>query len=110
MSDQDFRSILQLNGMASLSGKTVTSASALSGHKYVAYVLDDEDFKYFDFPSDRVRLTQEFQTKFTEQISFRDGHFCAGATCNTLIRWSDSEFLEFDAANGQLKAWWIADR
>ena len=40
-------------------------------------------------------------------VAFRDGQQCVGTVCTTLIKWSDSQFLEFDAKSGNLVAWWI---
>jgi pimeloyl-ACP methyl ester carboxylesterase len=107
IADNDFRSILSLKQVSDEKLKRVASAQSLVGAKFVAYTLDDEDFKHFDFISASRRWTSVWNRRFEEPIAFRNDEFCVGQSCDILIRWSDEALLEFDKANGALKAWWF---
>jgi pimeloyl-ACP methyl ester carboxylesterase len=108
IANTDFRSILSLKQIPDAQSRSITSAAPLVGRKFAAYVLRDEDFKRYDFVSARERVTLQSQRKFNEPIEFRDGQICASQKCRTLIKWSETELLEFESDSGELKAWWIA--
>jgi pimeloyl-ACP methyl ester carboxylesterase len=108
IANTDFRSILSLKQIPDAESRRITSSAPLVGRKFAAYVLRDEDFKRYDFISRAERVTLQSQRKFREPIEFHDGQICASKQCRTLIRWSETELLEFESDTGKLKAWWIA--
>jgi pimeloyl-ACP methyl ester carboxylesterase len=108
IADTDFRSILSLKQIPDAESRRVASSAPLVGRKFAAYVLRDEDFMRYDFISAHERVTLQSLRKFQEPIEFRDGQICASQQCRTLIRWSETEFLEFEQGSGELKASWIA--
>jgi len=110
ISDTDFRSILSLKQVPNEKAKRVVSAQSLAGAKYVAYTLEDEDFKHFAFVSASERLTSVWNRSFKEPIAVHDDEFCASQVCSILIRWSDDTLLQFDKASGALKAWWFLEK
>jgi pimeloyl-ACP methyl ester carboxylesterase len=108
IANTDFRSILSLKQIPNAESRRIASSAPLVGRKFAAYVLNDEDFKRYDFISARERVTLQSQRKFREPIEFHDGQICASQQCRTLIQWSETELLEFESETGKLKAWWIA--
>ncbi|WP_296738365.1 alpha/beta fold hydrolase [Mesorhizobium sp.] len=110
ISNTDFRSVLNLSQVPDEKSKRVASAQSLAGEKFVAYTLQDEDFKHFDFVSGSKRMTSVWNRRFEEPIAFRNDEFCAGRSCDILLRWSDDTLLEFDKTRGSLKAWWFLDK
>ena len=110
LSNADFRSVFGIGQVADAQQKRVTSGDALSGRSFVVYNLGlpDKQFHYlYQYKSATARDTMSPIALSHETVAFRDGAQCVGTVCTTLIKWSDRQFLEFDAKSGNLVAWWI---
>ena len=106
LSDADFRSILDITQVADADKKRIASAEPLVGKKFDVYIIGEFTRQYdYVSASERTKLIADAFSR--ERFSFRDGLLCAESKCTSLIRWSDSELLEFDPKSGDLIAWWI---
>ncbi len=106
LSNADFRSILDITQVADADRKRIASAEPLVGKKFDVYIIGEFTRQYdYVSASERTKLIADAFSR--ERFSFRDGLLCAEGKCTSLIRWSDSELLEFDPKSGDLIAWWI---
>ncbi len=110
LADDDFRSIIATDQVADVDQKRISSAAPLVGRKFAAYTLQDMDNKHFDYVATGERVTMLSQDERRERVTFQNGLQCIGKTCSLLLRWSESEILEFDPKSGAIKAWWIEDK
>jgi hypothetical protein len=110
LANDDFRSIVALKQVAGADQKRIVSDAPLLGKKFVAYTLYDVDNKHFDYVAPGERVTMLSDGEIRERVAFRDGLQCIGKTCSILVRWSESEILEFEPKSGAVKAWWIEDK
>ena len=106
LSNEDFRSVVNIRQVADAEQKLVASGTSFAGRKFAAYDLD-EVFQHFDYVTPVQRELLTVYVRKREAISFRNGLHCVAKACTKLVRWSDSEMLQFDPASGNLKAWWV---
>ena len=109
LSNDDFRSILDLEQVADADKKRITAAEALRGKTFTVYATDTA-LRHYDFVAPTRRDVIETDRAFHEDVSFRNGLLCTGSKCSLLISWSEHEILEFDPKTGGLSAWWIVDQ
>jgi hypothetical protein len=105
-SNEDFRTIFNLKQIADAKSRTISTPQPLLGKQYVVY-LRGKPFVHLDHVSAAQRINVQFDENFRESYAFRNGRLCVGKACSVLVKWSDRELLEFVAATGALKAWWI---
>jgi len=108
ITNDDFRSILDIRQVADAQQKRVASGVELNGMQFHVYALDDV-LRRYNFVAAMQRKTMTAAGESRENFSFRNGLLCSSDVCSVVIKWSEHEILEFDAKGGKLKAWWVQD-
>ena len=115
LANDDYRSIVTIGQVAEVDKRRITSAKILSGRSFNVYPLGDL-LRNYNFEPTGQRLHDSAHREIfhgqplrpkTEDYSFRDGQYCVGTRCSSLLSWSATQFLEFDNESGKLKAWWV---
>jgi predicted alpha/beta-hydrolase family hydrolase len=109
LSNDDFRSILDIKQVHDVDERRIKSLTPLVGKAFTVYRLADLNGHY-QFVSESELVSRGPGGQRRLQISFRDRMVCLGSTCRLIVAWSKEQFLEFDPRNGALKAWWVEEQ
>jgi pimeloyl-ACP methyl ester carboxylesterase len=110
LTNDDFRSIVDIIQVADGESKVIKSAEPLVGRKFVAYTLTSRVARRYDYISPTKRQHVGRGDVQNESVSFAKDLHCAASQCTRLVKWTDREFLEFDAESGKIFGWWIEQR
>jgi hypothetical protein len=105
LSNDDFRSIINLKQVTEVESKRITSSEPLVGKKFVVYSVGRFRGQLEHLSATKRRSTTLID-EVNEDVFVRDGQHCTKDVCHILIKWSDREILAFDPASGNLAAWW----
>ena len=112
ISNDDFRSIVDLGQLPEHRRKFVKSVEPLVGRSFVAYTLTPRATRHYQYTSVVQRGHMASSGTTYEVVSFRQGlHCAAGAVMSSkILQWREAELLEFDAGSGKLIGWWVEQR
>jgi hypothetical protein len=110
LSNDDFRSIVDLNQIVDAESRVLTVPTMLVGRKFLAYTLSAHAIQQYEYASvSRRRYASGNGTK-GEGYTLAKGLHCVAERCGKLLQWTDGQLLEFEPKSGKTIAWWVEQR